>query len=76
MKNQDVAEAWKDGRPAYTKSMWTDGETLWSYHLPIGRTVDGKKVALRYDSGGTFVSVTTSNHVSHAKRVADETREP
>jgi hypothetical protein len=62
----DIAAAWRAGRSARSPSLWTDGQTIWSYDLAIGETRDGQKVAIDYK-----VSTTTSKHLSKVKAVAD-----
>ncbi len=74
MKNQDVVRAWRAGRSAASKNLSTDGKSLFSYRLEIGRTEEkGWKVVLNYRSPN-FVSMTTSQHVSLASRYAQEVR--
>ena len=47
----------------------TDGQTLYSYRKPIGKTIDGRKVLFLYTAAdGNYVSATTSQHVGLAKR--------
>lgn len=70
MKNKDVVKAWSEGRAAHTKHLKTDGQTLWSYNLPIGKTEGGAKIVFDYTtSGGHFMSNTTSLHVGLAQAV-------
>lgn len=71
MKNAEVVKAWWWGREAKTKHLSTDGVSLWSYNLKIGGMKGGEKVAYNFrSSGGRFVSVTTSRHVTLAARHA------
>ena len=73
-QNRQVAEAWKNGRPlkAWNGKMKTDGMTIWSYNLIIGKTIEGKKVAYQYQASvNTFVSPTTSQHVGLTMQHAD-----
>ena len=77
MKNSEVADSWKNGKPAKVASMRTDGINLFSFDLKIGFTDDkGRKVALNYSAPNNFISNSTSHHVSYAKRSADITIEP
>ena len=47
----------------------TDGQTLYSYRKPIGKTIEGRKVLCLYTAAdGNFESATTSQHVGLAKR--------
>jgi len=74
MRNDQVAKAWANGRPAKAGNLSTDGVSLWSYSLQIGETMlSGHKVVYDYTSGGShgFRSQTTSCHVGLAKRVAN-----
>lgn len=73
MTLQEMLTRWKEGRRTKGRSLWTDGTTLFSYRLPIGRREKGKLVV--YDYAGK-VSGTTTRHVNLAKDVADEVREP
>lgn len=81
MRNNDVAQKWYEGEPAKSGHMSTDGRDLWSYGLCIGYTIPANranpchKVALAYRIPH-FVSITTSHHVHHAVRYADEVRNP
>lgn len=67
-----VAEAWKAGKPLDGGNIRTDGKTVWSWRLPIGMTVAGKKVALDYRG----VSQSTSTHCGEVMRVADRVKRP
>lgn len=74
-QNLHVAESWKNGKPlkSWNGKMKTDGETIWSYNLIIGKTIEGKKIAYQYQACvNTFVSPTTSQHVGLAMRYAEE----
>ena len=67
--NAQVIAAWAEGRSARAGSLSTNGETLFSYALPIGYTFMGSKrahVVIRYK-----VSQTTSTHINQAARVPD-----
>ena len=66
MKNTDIIEAWMSGKKS-GQGQWrlhTDGKSLFSYQLRIGRTEsDGKKIAFNYTAKGPqFYSTTTSRH--------------
>ena len=76
--NRAVVRAWSRGEPCNGGNLTTDGRTLWSYRLAIGRTdPDGASVALDYTSpGGRYVSQTTSKHVGLARSVADRVERP
>jgi len=77
MTNESVANAWRNNLIASTKNMRTDGVNLYSYNLRIGYTENGKKVAINHTAaGGSFYTITTSNHVSYAKKVSDVIEEP
>ena len=77
VRNCDVTTAWRRGKWAVSNSMHTDGRKLWSYGLIIGTTnCYDKKVAVNYTAPEHFVSMTTSQHVGLAKRVADLVTEP
>jgi hypothetical protein len=77
MTNREVVGAWSRSEPGQAGSTRTDGQTLWSYLLVIGRTVEGRKVALDYRArAGHFKSSTTSKHVSFAVDVADTIEVP
>lgn len=80
---QKVAEAWAAGERAKGGAMSTDGETLYSYDLVIGRSDPpsrgapaGHKVLYNYTASGQFKTATTSQHVSAAKPYADEIVSP
>jgi hypothetical protein len=67
--NEQVIAAWAEGQRARGGSLSTDGETLFSYALPIGYTFTGNKrahVVIRYK-----VSQTTSTHINQAARVPE-----
>ena len=83
MKNSEVARAWAQGKPARTKNFSTDGLTLFSYDLVIGKTVvtplgtRTHKVVYDYTAqSGNFRSQTTSTHVGKASYYCDELVEP
>jgi hypothetical protein len=78
--NLNVVRAWKEGTDArnHKNTLLTiDGE-LFSYQLKIGaRTSTGVCVLADFMAGsGGFHSMTTSQHVSLAKRVADMVMHP
>ena len=72
MTNRQVITAWRQSEAGYAGSLRTDGFFLWSYNLIIGKTEEGRKVALDYRSAsGHFRSSTASTHVGRAAEVAD-----
>lgn len=78
--NLNVVRAWKEGKNARNHKntlMTIDGE-LFSYQLKIGsRTEAGVCVLADFMAGsGGFHSMTTSQHVSLAKRSADVVMHP
>jgi len=71
--NTGVILHWIAGKAARADNLWSDGESLFSYDLCIGRTIGGFKVVLNYTATGyAFVSMTTSHHVNLAARYADD----
>ena len=80
--NEAVVRAWYEGKPAKANRLWTDGVKIYSYDLLIGFTgEDGLKYVKNYtartdvDCFGNkvpakFISMTTSKHVSLARRLA------
>ena len=77
MTNELVAKAWSNNLIASTQNLRTDGSNLYSYNLLIGYTENGKKIAVNHTAaGGSFYSMTTSKHVSYAKRVSDVIETP
>lgn len=76
ISNRNVISAWTNGKKASNarKSLSTDGKWLYSYKVAIGyRTSNGILVLGNYTSpGGSFQSVTTSCHVSKARRVVSK----
>jgi hypothetical protein len=78
MTNTRVAENWRNGRAGNSKHLHTDGKSLYSYALEIGFTdlKSGEKIVKNYMSGGKFISMTTSQHVSIAKSFADKVVNP
>ena len=81
MKNNDVAVNWacNVASRSHNNRFSTDGRNLYSYRQLIGITLaNGEKVALNYmkRDGGCYISNTTSQHVSIASIVADQTMNP
>ena len=71
MRNKDVISAFAWGKRAAAANLHTDGRSLWSYDLKIAqRTPEGIVVGDYTAPGGGFCSMTTSKHVSMAKREA------
>ena len=81
MTNEQVSRAWSKGQPAHSGNLKTDGNKLFSYALCIGEWRDGLPVVFnntaradrnpfghKVPSEG-FYSMTTSHHVSLARRV-------
>ena len=69
--NKNVAEAWIAGKRAQSRSMSTDGRSIWSYGLMIGHVGPDSRIFIRNaqapgrrNPGGKFYSKTTSCHVS------------
>ena len=66
MTNDKVCKAWIGGKKAKSNTMSTDGISLFSYQMKIGRTLsNGKKEVLNVRKP-YFYSMTTSKHVSTA----------
>lgn len=82
MRNQDVTEAWINGKSARNGrgSLHTDGADLYSYDLRIGYTIarmNCQKVVIDFRSPTPDnVSITTSAHVGLALTVADRRDTP
>jgi|10_taG_2_1085330.scaffolds.fasta_scaffold01203_15 hypothetical protein len=79
-KNLNVIRAWKEGKNArnHKNTLITlDGE-LFSYRLKIGARTDAGVCVLAdfMAATGGFRSMTTSQHVSLAKRTADMVMHP
>ena len=72
MSNAEVVENWAYGNEGFTRSLRTDGNSLYSYNLRIGITgPDREKIVFDFSSGGgRFMSQTTSTHVGLARRHA------
>jgi len=75
MKNIDVIMKWKEGNEAlsYNGNLSTDGTRLYSYQLVIGyRSGSGTTILADYTSpGGSFKSMTTSQHIGIAREHAN-----
>jgi len=72
-KKQKVAEAWIRGQVASTDNFFTDGQSLYSYSLKIGETLESKKIVFDYTSKGeNYVTKTTSQHVQAARNAGAE----
>jgi hypothetical protein len=78
LANEEIARAWRRGRPATGNRWHTDGRTLWSYRLVIGETNErGDKIVYDHTApAGHGRSKTTSRHVNLAKRYADKVVNP
>ena len=65
---------WLRGKPERASSLWTDGEIIYSYRMPIGYTdQEGRKVLRNHTAKGLgFISQTTSQHVGRVHYYADE----
>jgi hypothetical protein len=75
MNKSQVITAWTNRQIARTPNgsltSSSDG-TLYSYNLPIGATVNNKRIVGDFTArGGNFHSMTTSHHVSNARQVAE-----
>ena len=76
MRNEEVVNAWVEGRAATGGNLRSDGRKLYSYRLCIGHTYAceltgrNQKIVRDYTAKGDmgFVSMTTSHHVGLAKR--------
>ena len=73
MSNAEVVNNWAQGFEGFTRSLRTDGRSLYSYNLRIGITgPDNEKIVFNFTSGGgKFMSQTTSTHVGLARQHAD-----
>ena len=79
--NDEVAQAWVDGRKAvsHTGNFSTDGKKIYSYALQIGDTSDdGKKIVRDYTAKGSygFRSQTTSCHVGLLRWIPGRDTQP
>ena len=73
IRNEDVVRAWTRGQEARAGNLWTDGESLYSYSLVIGKNKGGESIVFDYTSrGGAYYSQTTSTHVGLAAKQADQ----
>ena len=65
--------SWLNGEPKRAHRMWTDGQTIYSYNLPIGYTrPDGYKIGTPHTTrNGRFYSQTTSSHSNLVAQFAD-----
>ena len=81
--NDQVIQAWAEGREARGGNLTSTGSKLFSYALQIGGTytnafsgrVNVKVVGDFTRKGGAFYSVTTSRHVTKAKAVLADVEE-
>jgi len=72
-KTAEVVTAWKEGRASYATNLRTDGDTLWSFDLPIGATRQSRKIVFDARSrAGRVFSRTTTRHVTLAIKVAHQ----
>ena len=64
---------WLLDKEEKTKSVWTDGKTIYSYEKPVGYTDDlGRKILWNYTAKGLgYVSHNTSHHVNRIAPYAD-----
>ena len=68
MKNINVIEKFIVEKEANTKSLSSNGMTLWSYNKIIGFHLNGQVYAIDYTRTGRYLSQTTSTHVNMLKR--------
>ena len=68
-----VAAAWKAGKSLSIGAFRTDGESIFSWRLKIGATVNGKKIVVDHQG---CISSSTSRHCGEALRVADQILQP
>ena len=68
-----VAAAWKAGKNLSSGAFRTDGESIFSWRLKIGATVNGKKIVVDHQG---CISSSTSRHCGEALRVADQILQP
>ena len=80
LRNEEVLDKWKDGENAvsHTGALCTDGTSLFSYNLKIGhRSRSGVTIVGDFTSpGGSFHSMTTSQHVGMTRHIADHVMHP
>lgn len=75
MRNEQIAQYWKEGKKAKSNNgnMHTDGLNIWSYDLLIGVTLsNGEKVGMSRVS----ISMTTYRHLTEMHKVADRLVQP
>jgi hypothetical protein len=60
---ETVFGAWLRGEYAAVGNLRTDGQTIYSYAMPIGRKTSGKTLVV----GGKGPSVTTSKHINYIR---------
>jgi len=50
VKTREVGRLWREGKSAvsYGRTLWTDGERLYSSPLLIGYTLFGKKILIKF----------------------------
>ena len=65
---------WLRNKKEKATSLWTDGDIIYSYQMPIGYTnQEGRKIVWNHTAKGLgFVSQTTSQHVNRVALYADE----
>jgi hypothetical protein len=64
MAAEKVYRAWISGEVKAVGNLRSDGQTFYSYAMPIGRKTNGKVLVV----GGKGPSVTTSKHINYLKR--------
>ncbi len=78
--NQTVIQEWSEGRSArnHKGTLTTNGKYLYSYTVIIGVRLDSGITVVNdcTSPGGRFYSMTTSQHVGAAKRVANTVMHP
>jgi|TARA_R110000824_G_scaffold163194_3_gene338943 hypothetical protein len=78
-RNDQVITFWKQGKKAknHKETLETDGLSLWSYRLEIGRKIGSETVIFDYTApAGHHYSQTTSCHVGRGKGVATSVMNP
>jgi len=73
MCNAEVVDRWVQGNEGFTRSLRTDGNSLYSYNLRIGITgPNEEKILFDFTKPGkNYKSQTTSQHVGLARVYAD-----
>jgi len=72
--NEQVIKAFFNQERAAAGTLTTNGHSLYSYGLEIGRWYGGVPTIFDYTTtGGAFASMTTSQHVGMAKRFSANT---